>query len=206
VVADANRRPLVLAMSDFFGKGSFGDIFFSEVNGKACKLFVKYDYDDQLADRSEDRMMQRRAVCSSEIEAYHRVQSSPLLVRHTPQFLGHRPVQRVIGPNGEDFSSRYLLDCCYEIAFVKGKDEKLSAWGKPPEYVNEVLRAFQEIGVTYLNDSSVFDLHDPEQFCIIDFGIEDRHRLLDIEIARGGLSEEHVKRWSRELFFRCGAS
>lgn len=196
-----DKEPVLLGICDRFDNGSFADIFNSKRQGRIYKLFKRYDYDDQLPDRSEDRVMLRRAVCSSEIEAYLKVNESPFLAKHTPRFFGHRFVHGVVDDNDQDVSSRYLLDCCYEIAFVEGRAEKLFSIQERPPYVDAVLEEFGRFGVAYVKDSSVFNLHDPDRFCIIDFGVEDRHEQLDIEIGLGGLSNKHRGRWSNPLSF-----
>jgi hypothetical protein len=69
-------------MGAMFDAGSFADIFYSGREGRVLKLFKKYDYSDPLADCSDDRVLMRRAVCSSEIEAYLRIAGNQVLERH----------------------------------------------------------------------------------------------------------------------------
>jgi hypothetical protein len=121
---------------------------------------------------------------------------------HTPRFFGHRYIHGVCERNGNNVSSRYLLDCCYEISFVGGDAEKLFGVQKRLPIVEELIGEFREQGITYLKDASAFNLDDPASICIIDFGVEDRHKELGWEIGNGGLSASQIERWSLPLSFK----
>jgi hypothetical protein len=75
----------------------------------------------------------------------------------------------VIGEDGISIKECFLLDCCYAIEILDGKETKF-----PTNYVEsyshlaDAVRRFKNLGID-LTDSSAFNIDDSLRFKFIDF-------------------------------------
>ena len=78
-------------------------------------------------------------------------------------------MDNVIGEDGLSLKDSFLLDCCYSMELLDGKETKF-----PTNYVEtyshlaDAVRRFRNLGID-LTDSSAFDIDDPLRFKFIDF-------------------------------------
>jgi len=174
-------------LSDFkvCDKGEFGDIFIDEVNKKAFKIFKSYDYPAPLGkeaaflyseDISGGTNDYRKRVFDAQIKAYTLVQQSELLKTYTPIFYGKVEVEKVI-KDEKDITPSYLVNCCYEMEFIKGNDYKLEELKKLPLLQEiegrmgfkliDIIKEFEKLRINFTRDSSV--IYNKDEFKIIDF-------------------------------------
>jgi hypothetical protein len=97
--------------------GVYADVF--EVEGFAFKAFRS---GPDLPPRQTREG--RRKVFENQCEAYRLLTNDPWLQGHCATFYGERSLVRIIGEDGEDDSSRFLLDCCYCLELLDGTEKK----------------------------------------------------------------------------------
>lgn len=141
------------------GSGAAGDVF--NVDGVACKVFRVF------AVAHPERPIVE-ATFESEIGAYKRIETDPWLQTHTANYYGTTTVDDVLDENDKSVKDRYALDCCYQIESLAGDETKLLRLLKMNAHLQEAHRRFLQAGID-LNDASVFNGTDPEQFKFIDF-------------------------------------
>lgn len=192
---------MILQAEQRFNGGAFADIFKSQTDSRVYKLFKRRDESGLYDPNEEDREYLRRAVCESEISAYKLLQQDSSLSVHAPNFFGQKRISNVINKIGQSILKSYLPDCCYCIEFVDGNAEKLFKMGEDlPIHLKQFIEKISSIGIHFTRDASIFFRNDPGRFCIIDFGIEDRHKILDNEIAFGdGLTQANRDKWALPL-------
>ena len=147
-------------------RGSWADLFFPPSNGRVYKLFRK-----PKAERWERCA---RAVFEAEAQAYEIVHANFQLRRHTPKFFGRAKVDAVLDRGGRNQGYRYLLDCCYSIARLEGPD--CGVFGVPDSILPHMLlllERFEEAGIDYVGDASVFGWGDPDTMQLVDFAVHD---------------------------------
>lgn len=80
----------------------------------------------------------------------------------------------MLDEGGVDVGGGYLLDCCYVIERLTG--EERGAFGVPEERLPEVYRlleAFEEAGIGYTADASVFGWENGKTLKFIDIATRD---------------------------------
>jgi hypothetical protein len=174
-------------------KGAFADVFIDSMEMTALKLFKSYDHPDLNGTGKEsiDKVITnnfRRLVFETENQAYINIQKSDLLKKFTPKFYGKKNIEKV-NDYDADISNHYLLDCCYLIEYISGKENKLSQMRQNTSIINQleknisfslhsVLEEFEKFGIKYLLDSSV--IFNENQFKVIDFATKDSNEFQPI--------------------------
>ncbi len=148
------------------GEGVYSVVY--EIDGRAFKLFKRYP---QFPPRQTEEG--RRLVFRRQCDAYERAAHDPFLKNHTATYFGPCVIDDVVEADGISVKDAYLLDCCYAVEVVGGRETKtasalqLSEFEKYP-HIRAAVNRLAEIGIE-VGDSSVFDVDDPERFKFIDF-------------------------------------
>jgi hypothetical protein len=166
--------------------GAFAKILIDKVGKKALKLFKSYNHPDLDGTGKEDEGETkvndfRRKVFETELEAYHRVQSSSLLRKHTPAFYNQIQTGEII--NGDtNVTEHYLSNCCFEIEFIDGNHVKIGELQSNATLLKHLeqqfgfnlknlITEFHSKGIEYTKDSSI--IYNANQFILIDFATID---------------------------------
>ena len=174
-------------------KGAYSDVFIDKAEMKAYKLFKSYNHPD-LSGTGKEQIgiaktnQYRQKVFETERDAYVKIQDSFLLKQFTPKFYGQTSIKKVV-TNNIDVSSNYLLDCCYTIEFIVGKDNKLNEIRSNENILkdlenslsfklDDIIQEFVNKGVNYTIDSSA--IWNERTFKIIDFAMIDSYHFQPI--------------------------
>ena len=163
-----------------YHEGALGVIVPNRTAALGIKLF-KRERAEQItfSGRPWENELRREAFLS-EVEAYEASMSSSDLRRIVPEFLGRRTVKRVRDASGKDVSDRFLLNCCFEMAWVEKRFVKLCSSGIPVVSLEEyrrVVRMFERVGVRYITDASVaIDGQSGAIVSIVDFATCDAYQ------------------------------
>jgi hypothetical protein len=179
--------PMVIQTENYqLKKGAFADVFI-DINAKtAIKLFKSYDHPDldgtgKESIGKEQTNDYRKKVFETENQAYICIQGSKLLGMFTPTYYGVRTIKMVHNCD-TDISNYYLLDCCYLIEYIVGRDEKLNILRQNKILIKSleinisfqlqaILDEFEKCGIEYILDSQV--IFNDSEFKIIDFATKD---------------------------------
>jgi hypothetical protein len=164
---------MILQLTRRINGGAYSDIFRSEDKQRVFKLFISDNHRTNTCQSLKPDVELIRRTFQSECWAYGLAHQHSYLTKHVPAFYGTVPVVDIIDSNGKSLSNQYLLDFCYSLAFVHGPAEKLSAYLGTSAHVDELARAFNEKGIRYFRDASVFNPNDGETFKVIDFAMEE---------------------------------
>ena len=191
-----HARSLTLnrSSSSFIGEGAFADVF-RDQEGAAIKLFRRAASAADLVGTREDRDIIVRAVWESEVTAYERAAQRPGLGRYLAPYFGRRNVEAVYGADGEDISSRYILDCAYSVAFVPGEDRKMGELMDHPLFkdIDAYLDELRDSGICSPYDGSVFIPGLETPFTVIDVGTWEAAAELAYAITEKGALPDHIR-------------
>ena len=165
---------MILKSADITGRGAYADIFRRPGDIIAYKLFVSGRHSKKLAqelNRQEDDDDRRRKTFCSQCKAYQIAAADSFLSQHIPNFHGPRTIQAVLD-GAHSIADQYMLNHCYAIEYINGKDTKLGAVAGLAHIV-KALKAFHDAGIHHLIDASVFMPEDPQNFKFIDFALEE---------------------------------
>ena len=156
--------------------GAFAVVVLYYENAFARKLF-KAIFDKERPWENE----LRKKVFSSEVEAYKKLMSSNIdLCGLAPDFRGVPKITKVLDFYGNDVSVSYLLDCCYDMELINGDFDKLLESGRPknitPEALSVIQEPFNNLGIMYMEDSSVTIDSSGNIVKIIDFAVSDEYQ------------------------------
>ncbi|MEP6794924.1 MAG: hypothetical protein ABJB16_11400 [Saprospiraceae bacterium] len=170
------------------GRGAFADIFFDSKKSRVYKLYKSYDHPSLNGTGKEecgqDRTNKyRKAVFTTEFQAYIGIQDNSILIRYTPSFYGSVKIGKV-QHDGQDLSNQYILDCCIEMECIDGISTKLNVILEDNTLKNNIenefgftfkdlLEEFNKCGVLYTLDSSA--IINEQSFKLIDFATIDSH-------------------------------
>jgi hypothetical protein len=148
------------------GEGVYSVVY--EVEARAFKLFKRYP---EVPPRQTEAG--RRLTFQHQCEAYDRASSDPFLKNHIATYFGPFVIDDVVDADENSVKDAYLLDCCYAVEVMGGRETKTASALQRSEverypHIREAVNRFAGIGVEFL-DSSVFDADDPEHFKFIDF-------------------------------------
>jgi hypothetical protein len=155
IVVDLRKNRLI-------DRGVYAKVF--DVEGRAYKLFLRVD-----GIPPKQTVAGRRSTFFAQCEAYERASLDFFLKDHVATYFGPCAVDNVIGEDGISIKEWFLLDCCYAIEILDGKETKF-----PTNYVEsyshlaDAVRRFKNLGID-LTDSSAFNIDDPLRFKFIDF-------------------------------------
>lgn len=146
-----------------------GDIFVSDSGDRVIKL-LRRDWENR-----------RRHEFRCQVRAYEIASSHSVLRRHIPEFFGTTKVSDVIAADGSSVANQYLLDCCYVMGRIAGEAQKLSEWRRweRPEHISELLQEFEDAGIGYCSDASLFSRCDRDHVVFIDFATEQSPPILN---------------------------
>ncbi len=167
---------MILRTEDIIASGAYADIFRPPDRMLAYKLFAS---DQHPTNVSQDLMRpkddeRRRKTFASECDPYNRAAQHPFLRNHIPQSFRRCVVADVTDSAGS-VADRYMLAHCYVMEYIEGVARKFGELGTEyrPDHIAKALKAFREVGISYVIDSSIFSPDDPEQFRFIDFATEE---------------------------------
>ena len=171
---------MILLQQDRIGCGAYSDVFRPAGTGALVyKLFISGRHErnlSQLCDDTPEARLQRQNTFAAECEAYVLAGRDPWLRLHIPGSFMRCHIADVRDAACVSVSDRYMLDRCYAIGYISGKDRKLGALravGCVPPHIKEALLEFRARGICYLEDVSIFFHDDPERFIFIDFATND---------------------------------
>lgn len=151
-----------------FDFGAYAEVFF--VNGRALKVFKRRtDADDQHV----------RRVYESEVGAYEIAGCHEQLRAIVPEFFGRVWVGDVLNEAGNSIASQFILDCAYEMEFVKGCFVKLGSLDSQKHH--QMQNLFFPHGVLHLRDASVVLSSNGDIVAMVDFA------LMEYELEGDGL-------------------
>jgi hypothetical protein len=172
---------MILEIANKVACGAYGHIFQSPSKLLAYKLFLSGHHPASVSQSltSPEHETRRRNIFLSECDAYKRAAKHPLLCTHIPKNFQIYVIEDVIDLD-RSVADLYKLDCCYAMEFIEGTFTKLRphAIVDQPDHIKNVLKAFTEAGIFYLEDASIFCRDDPENFRIIDFATRDFQSVL----------------------------
>lgn len=164
---------MILRIQDRKFTGAYSDIFLSADVTRLLKLFISGKHPRNISQwlTKPEHDEHRRATFASQSQAYEIAMQCASIRNHVPQYFGHVEVSGVWDADGKDVSDQYLLDCCYEVKYIRGEEVKLAVYrsgGTPPHLV-ECVKAMLAAGIRYTLDASVLIADDADRFKIIDF-------------------------------------
>ncbi len=155
--------------------GSYADIFIDDHTWRVYKVFVSEpDGGPQGSLSAAGLNAIRRQSFENEVEAYRIAGTDSDLSPHIPPFFGTAQVAAVHDAAGRIVSNEYLLDACYAVQRLEGRDEKVNPWSDfAPAHIRAFVERCNDLGIHYVHDCSVFNLADPQQFLVIDFATKE---------------------------------
>ena len=124
------RHGRVLTLQDgrcipYVTGGAFADVFIDDRAGRVYKVLVSEP------ERGLPRSLSAAALNAirrdnfvSQVDAYRIAGTDPILLAHIPQFFGTVQAAAVHDAAGRIVSNEYLLDACYVVQRLEGRDEK----------------------------------------------------------------------------------
>ncbi len=162
-------------------EGSFADIFIDKSTGRAYKLFKSYQHPniDKFDYGELEFNAYRKRVFESEKKAYQITQNCKLLNDRSlfPIFYGTPTITKVYNSKGADVSNNYLLDCCLDLEYIQGENNKLGLIDKNDfntTYsinIDAIIREMKDAGIGFTIDMSI--ISTIKTFKLIDFAIVD---------------------------------
>jgi hypothetical protein len=151
--------------------GAYADIFIDENAARVYKLFIAEPEGRLPRSLSTANLNAiRRENFQTQLNAYRIAEADPFLSAHIPQFFGTAQATAVHDSAGADVSNEYLLDACYVVQRLEGRDEKANPRSDfAPAHIKAFAKRCKTLGINYVHDSSAFNLEDPERFVVIDF-------------------------------------
>lgn len=167
---------MILRTEDIIASGAYADIFRPPNSTLAYKLFASYQHLTNVSqglNRLEDDE-RRRKTFASECDAYERAAQHPFLRNHIPQSFRRCMVADVTDCAGS-VADRYMLAHCYVMEYIEGVATKFGEFciQHRAEHIEKALKAFREVGINHVIDSSIFSPDHPENFRFIDFATEE---------------------------------
>jgi len=159
---------VILRAEDRIAEGSFADVFAIPEYGQIAKVFRSAN-DPGLVEGA-------MAVFAAECAAYDLLGEHIDLAVHAPEYHGPLDLDGVEDANGYDWSSRYLLDCCYVLERIEGPDVSVFEVSEAFPHVLLLVAAFQQIGIAFVTDVTVFAWEDPARTKLIGFATDDGGR------------------------------
>jgi quinolinate synthase len=143
-----------------YDQGACGLVFFINNKNKAIKVFF-----------NKNEVARTKNVFLSETNAYLKAQKCSKAKLLTPHYYGKVKITRIIDSKGMDISNKYHMNLAYKMSYESGCFSKL---GYAPE--KEQLRIkeiFTNIGVNFMQDSSVILSSDKVVIKVIDFAVRE---------------------------------
>jgi hypothetical protein len=123
---------------------------------------------------SDRAFRESRAAFEAETAAYAIAGTVEALAKHIPAGVAACRIRQVLDDFGKDISSHYLLDCCYGMERLVGMERP--AFGVPRRRFAEMLAllgAFEDAGVGYPTDATVFGWRTGRTLKVIDIATHD---------------------------------
>jgi hypothetical protein len=151
--------------------GAYADIFIDENARRVYKLFNSEPEGGLPRSISTANLNAiRHENFQTQLDAYQIAGADPFLSAHIPQFFGTAQATAVHDSAGGNVSYEYLLDACYVVQRLQGRDEKADPRSDfAPAHIKAFAERCKTLGINYVHDSSAFSLEDPERFVVIDF-------------------------------------
>jgi len=164
ILHDGRRIPYVTS-------GAYADIFIDDHAGRVYKVFVSEPEGGMPRSLSAAALNAIRLEnFESQVDAYRIAGTDPILSPHIPQFFGTVQAAAVHDAAGRTVSNEYLLAACYVVQRLEGRDEKADPRSDfAPAHIKAFAERSKALGITYVHDSSAFNLEDPQRFVVIDF-------------------------------------
>lgn len=145
---------------DSHADGVYATVFF--VDGVAVKVFKRRE------DAAPDHV---RNVFKSEVTAYCYSATIANICKFTKHFIGVTEVCRIKDKDGLDISQQYYLNYAYEMKRLIGEPIKIGDLDQ--EFSQYIQGLFQQAGIWYVRDCSVFLNLDGQLTNVIDFAMQE---------------------------------
>lgn len=140
--------------------GVYATVFF--VDGAAVKVFKRRE------NVARDHV---RNVFKSEVTAYCHSATIADISQFTKNFIGVTEACRIEDRDGLDISQKYYLNYAYKMKRLNKEPQKIGDLDQ--EFSQYIQGLFQQAGIWYMRDCSVFLNRDGQLANVIDFAIQE---------------------------------
>jgi len=177
--------------------GALAQIVFDPEGATVYKLFKSRHHPGNISQfRTEPYVaLIGRWTFIAESEAYEILGGDADLEAHAPKYHGRVTVEDVIDENGVSVANHYLLDCCYCLDRIVGRDVKrTSLTDEACSAVGAIESSFHAAGIAYTLDASFFNSEQPDKILMIDFATRDVAQVIEDDICQCGEVTEGTHR------------